>query len=272
MDDHGARLKKHIPLKTSLDVMHMRKPCRIVEELLFSLHGFIKPGISTLDIDSFANDFILKRKGISALKGYKGFPGNVCISVNNVAAHGIGNDYLLQENDIITVDTTIGVDGWYGDGAWTYIAGKGSHDRKRLVKAAWKSMLAGVSEAVAGRKLGDIGYAVNRTANKYGCRIIEDLAGHGIGRDIHEDPVILNVGTRGSGYPVVPGMVFTIEPILTLGSSKIRLNADKWSIVTEDNSITAQFECTLAVLGARTDILTLNSINLQKYIDFPPMF
>ena len=157
-----------------------------------------------------------------ALKGYKGFPGNVCISVNNVAAHGIGCGYVLEEGDIVTVDTTVGVDGWYGDGAWTYIAGIGTPEKKRLVKAAWKAMMAGISEAVSGKRLGDIGNAVEKTAKRNGCRVIEDLAGHGIGRDIHEEPVVLNVGKKGSGLPVVPGIVFTIEPILTLGNGDIQ--------------------------------------------------
>ena len=272
MDNHGKILNSHILFKTSLDVMRIRRPCTIVQDLLFSLNSIIKPGVKTIDIDNYANEFISGRKGISALKGYKGFPGNVCISVNNVAAHGIGNDYVLQNGDIVTVDSTVGVDGWYGDAAWTYIAGESAPEKKRLIKASWKAMLAGIAEAVPGRTLGDIGFAISRTAARYGCSIIDDLAGHGIGRDIHEDPVILNFGTKRSGLPVVPGMVFTIEPILTLGKGDIRVHADNWSLVTEDNNLTAQFECTLAVFSNRTDILTLNSINLEKYIDFPPMF
>ncbi|MDX9800318.1 MAG: type I methionyl aminopeptidase [Spirochaetia bacterium] len=265
-------MKKDIMLKTSLDVMHIRRPCRIVEELLLSLSEIVKPGIKTISIDSYASDFIKRRNGIPALKGYRGFPGNVCISVNNVAAHGIGGGYVLEEGDIVTVDTTVEVDGWYGDGAWTYIAGAGTPEKKRLIKAAWKAMLAGISEAVAGKRFGDIGSAVEKTARRYGCRVIEDLAGHGIGRDIHEEPVVLNVGEKGRGLPVVPGMVITIEPILTLGSKDIHMHTDKWSIITGDNNLAAQFECTLAVFANHTDVLTLNSINLENYIDFPPMF
>ena len=250
----------------------MRKPCRIVEELLQELGKIIVPGIKTREIDSFSSDFIQKKKAKSALKGYKGFPGNVCISVNNVAAHGIGNDYCIQEDDLVTVDTTVEYEGWHGDGAWTYTAGKGTSESRRLVKAAWKTMLAGANEATAGNRLGDIGYAITKCAKKYGCRVIEDLAGHGIGRDIHEEPVVLNFGKKGKGIPVVPGMVITIEPILVSGGNEIKTLDDNWSIVTKDNKQTAQFECTIAVFSDRTEILTLQAINLHKYIDFPPMF
>jgi len=272
MDIHRKKINENIILKTSLDVLHIRKPCRIVEDLLIALGRIIKPGIKTIDIDQYAGDFIIKKKGISGLKGYMGFPGNVCISVNNVAAHGIGSDYVIRDGDIITVDATIGVDGWYGDGAWTYIAGEATPEKKKLVGAAWQAMLAGVAEAYAGKKLGDIGFSIKKTALRYGFNVVEDLAGHGIGRNIHEDPVILNFGRKGRGLSVVPGMVFTVEPIITLGTGKIRINSDEWSIMIADNKLSAQFECTLAVFRDKTDVLTLSSINLQKYIDFPPVF
>ncbi len=265
-------MTKNIPLKTSLDVLRIKKPSMIASGLLKELYGFIKPGITTAEIDRFSIDYIKKNKAESALHGYKGFPGNVCISVNNVAAHGIGGNYKLCDGDILTVDTTVGYNGWYGDAAWTYIAGNSSHNTRRLIKGAWKSLLAGIDAARAGSRFGDIGYAVSRAAEHYGCRILEDFAGHGIGRDIHEDPVVLNCGEKGCGMPVVPGMVFTIEPILTLGETEVIFLDDKWSIVTRDSSLTAQFECTLAVFGNRTEILTNNGINFQNHIDFPPMF
>ena len=265
-------MTKDIPLKTSLDVLRIKKPSMIASGLLRELSSVIKPGITTGKIDSFALDYMKKNKAESALRGYKGFPGNVCISVNNVAAHGIGGKYVICDGDVLTVDTTVACDGWNGDAAWTYIAGKPTPDVRRLVKGAWKSMLAGINAAKAGGRFGDIGYAVSRTAASYGCRILEDFAGHGIGRDIHEEPVVLNFGERGSGRPVVPGMVFTIEPIVTLGSNEVVFLDDKWSIVTKDSSLTAQFECTIAVFGNRTEILTNNEINFQNHIDFPPMF
>ena len=265
-------MTKNIPLKTSLDVLRIKKPSMIASGLLRELSGFIRPGITTGDIDRFSIGYIRKNKAESALFGYKGFPGNVCISVNNVAAHGIGSDYILCDGDILTVDTTVGFNGWYGDAAWTYVAGKSSHAKRRLIKGAWKSMLAGIDAAKAGNRFGDIGCAVSAAAKKYGCTVLEDFAGHGIGRDIHEEPVVLHFGEKGKGQPVVPGMVFTIEPILTLGGEEIVFLDDKWSIVTKDSSLTAQFECTIAVFGNRTEILTNNEINFENHIDFPPMF
>lgn len=272
MDSICRSFKNHIPLKTSLDVLHIKKAGRIVEKLLIELGNIIKPGITTKEIDVFSEKFILLNKGKSSLKGYNGFPGAVCISVNNVAAHGFGTNYVVQDGDIITVDTTVEVDGWNGDGAWTYIAGVAELEKKQLIKVAWKAMLAGINCAIPGKTLGDIGYAVNNMTRRYGCKVIEDLAGHGIGRNIHEDPVISNFGKKGAGLPVVPGMVFTIEPIITLGKGKINIHDDGWSIVTTDDSLTAQFECTLAIFSRRTEILTMESINLQKYLDFPPIF
>ena len=244
----------------------------IASGLLRELSSVIKPGITTADIDRFSIEYIRNHKAESALKGYKGFPGNVCISVNNVAAHGIGGSYVINDGDILTVDTTVSYDGWHGDAAWTYIAGTSSPDTRRLLKGAWKCLLAGIGAATAGNRFGDIGFAVSKTAASFGCRVLEDFAGHGIGRDIHEEPVVLNCGERGAGMPVVPGMVFTIEPILTLGGSEVVFLDDKWSIVTSDSSITAQFECTIAVFSNRTEILTNNEINFQNHIDFPPMF
>lgn len=272
MDSVRHSFKNHIPLKTSLDVLRMKKAGKIVEKLLIELGNIIKPGITTKKIDIFAEKFILLNKGKSSLKGYKGFPGAVCISVNNVAAHGFGTDYVVEDGDVVTVDTTVEVDGWNGDGAWTYIVGEAEPEKRRLIKAAWKAMLAGISCAIPGKTLGDIGYAVNNMTRRYGCKVIKDLAGHGIGRDIHEDPIISNFGKKGVGLPVVPGMVFTIEPIITLGKEKINIHDDGWSIITEDNSLAAQFECTLAIFSLRTEIITMESINLQKYIDFPPVF
>ncbi len=272
MENTPSSRSRQIILKTSLDVSHIRKPCRIAEELLFSLNSFIRPGITTMDIEIYGEKFIAVRKGVAALKGYKGFPRALCISVNNIAAHGIGGSYVIQDGDVVTVDTTVGVDGWYGDAAWTYVAGSADSSRKRLVKAAWKSMLAGIGAARAGNRLGDIGSAVQRCAARHGCSVLEDLAGHGIGRDIHEEPVVYNFGKGGKGQPVVPGMVFTIEPILTLGGKTMKIHTDNWSIITSDSSLSAQFEATVAVFSQHTEVLTLNGINLEKYIDFPPMF
>lgn len=249
-------MEKYIPLKTSIETMRIKKACHAVSEILEELKNYIRPGISTLEIDRFCAAGITARNAKPALKGYKGFPGNVCISVNNVAAHGIGGCFVLKNGDIVTVDITLSIDGWYGDGAMTYVAGSASDDVRRLIKAAWFSTMAGIVQAAAGKRMGDIGYAVRKKAEDYGCRILRDFTGHGIGREMHEEPAVLNFGIRGQGIPIVPGMVITVEPIVTLGIPDVKLLQDGWSVVTKDNSLTAQFEHTVAVFGNRTEILT----------------
>ena len=154
------------------------------------------------------------------------------------------------------MDLTLGLKGWYADSAVSCIVGRGNPDKKRLLKAAYNATLAGISAARAGARMGDIGEAIESVAVKYGCKVFENFVGHGIGRDLHEEPMVLHKGKNNTGIPLVPGMVFTIEPILSLGSTKIKTLSDGWSVVTLDNSLTAQFEHTIAIFGSRTDILT----------------
>jgi len=261
-----------IPLKTSLDVLHQKKACILAGQVIREVSKIIRPNISTIKLNDFCEERIDSGKGNPALKGYKGFPKTICTSVNNVAAHGIPCDYTLKKGDIITIDLTVEVEGWHGDTAWTFYLGEPEPEVRRLIKAAWKATTAGIRAAKAGGRLGDIGYAVTKAAGEYGCAVIEDLVGHGIGKNVHEDPVVLHTGEKGTGLPIVPGMVFTVEPILSLGKSKLKKMNDGWSLVTEDNSITAQFEQTVAVFGNRTEILTFNQESFFSHIDFPPFF
>ncbi|MEW5817165.1 MAG: type I methionyl aminopeptidase [Spirochaetota bacterium] len=257
-------MKKDISLKTSVDILHQRKVCKLIEQIFIELDNFIKPGITTDDINLFIEKILAENKAASALKGYRGFPKSVCTSVNNVAAHGIPSDYSIQKNDVVSVDLTVIIDGWYGDGAWTYIAGEGVPDRVRLVKAAWNTTMAGITAAKAGGRMGDIGYAIHQTAQKYGCTVLEDFVGHGIGTEFHEEPMVFNIGCRNAGIPIVPGMVITIEPIVCLGKPETKILDDGWSIVTQDGSLCAQFEHTIAVFGHKTEILTLSEDVLTK--------
>lgn len=233
---------------------------------------YIEPGITTLELNTLAEKFILKQGAVPALKGYKSFPAAICTSVNNVIAHGKPDNYKLEDGDILTVDTTVAVDGWYGDGAWTYFVGSHNPDTERLIKAAWQSNLRGILEAKAGNFTGDIGRKIKKTAGQFGCSVAEDYAGHGIGKNIHEDPIIPNFGEKSTGIRIVPGMVFTVEPMLSLGSSSIIKMNDGWTLVTEDNSLSAQFEQTIAVFRDYTEVLTFSSGKITDYIDFPPFF
>jgi methionyl aminopeptidase len=262
----------HIRLKTSVDVARIRKSCKIAENLLKYLKSFVKEGINTRALDSIAEKFIREQGGTPALKGYKGFPAAICTSVNNVAAHGIPGDYVLSNGDIITIDVTVSVNGWHGDAAWSYLVGEGSPDRRRLLKTAWRSTIAGILAVTSGGHMGDIGYAVSSTAGKYGCSVIPEYVGHGIGQQLHEDPCVPNIGTQGTGLAIVPGLVFTVEPIINLGASTARVIEDGWTIVTEDDCLTAQFEHTVAVFRDRVEILTFSEQNILESLDYPPVF
>ena len=245
-----------VRFKTSLEVARIRRSCSIIESIFNELESFICPGVSTDEIADFCKASMDRKFAKSSALGYRGFPSTICTSVNSIAVHGLPCEYILVEGDILTVDIILNTDGWHGDGACTYIVGKGNPDILRLYRAAKEATDAGIRAARAGNRLGDVGSAISNTAARWGCSVLESLAGHGIGLDIHEDPVVLPVGEPHAGLPVVPGMVFTIEPVLTLGSGKIRTLEDGWSIITADGRQTAQFEHTIAIFGKRTEVLT----------------
>ena len=259
-----------IELKTSLEVARMRRPGRIVAQVLRSLRECIRPGISTAAIASEAERLLETLEAAPALKGYRGFPRAVCTSVNHVAVHGVPNEYELSKNDVITVDLTVEKGGWHGDSAWTYMVGPGTPEARRLIRAAWRSTIAGIDAARAGARFGDVGRAIEEVAAQHGCTVIDRFVGHGIGKRIHEDPMVLHTGEAGTGAPIVPGMVFTVEPILALGDADVFTLADGWSMVTRDHSLCAQFEQTVAVFSDRTEVLTWEGEFSVVDRDFPP--
>ena len=253
-----------------MEVARQRKSCRIAGNVLRALKDYICPGLKTTDIDDFCGGMLSEIEGESALNGYRGYRHNICTSVNHVAAHGVPGDYTLQDGDIVTVDITVLADGWYGDSAWTYAAGNADVDSRRLIKAAWRAMIDGIKSACAGNRFGDIGESIENAAKRYGCSVLDNFVGHGIGRDMHEEPMVLNTGTKDTGLPIVPGMVFTVEPILCLGAPEVHALNDGWSVVTKDSSRCAQFEQTVAVFGNRSEILTFDQEEDILALDFPP--
>lgn len=261
-----------IPLKTSLDVQRMKKPSRLIERIFRDLKGIMKRGLTTGEIDRYCAGLFDAHHATSSQKGYRGFPASVCVSPNSVAVHGVPGDLFLTDGDIVTVDITLNMDGWHSDAAWTYLVGKYGPDKLHLLKAAWRCSMAGIMAAKAGNRLGDVGDAIQRTARKFGCSVLDDFAGHGIGENLHEEPIVANTGTRGVGQPIVPGMVFTIEPILCLGRPEVKTLEDGWTVVTRDGSPTAQFEHTIAIFGDRTEILTLTREDIHLNLDLPPFF
>ncbi len=265
-------MEREISLKTSLDVAHIRRACRVVEKCLRYLKEYVKPGVSTAELDRIAERFLKENGATPALRGYRGFPGSICTSVNNVAAHGIPSSQVLEDGDVISIDITVSIAGWHGDAAWTYIVGAGSSDARRLIRAAWSASLAGVRASHAGGRIGDVGSAIQEAARRFGCSVIEDYVGHGIGRAMHEDPMVLNFGEQDTGIRIVPGMVFTVEPILNLGGLDVHVSNDGWTLATADGSLSAQFEHTIAVFRDTTEVLTYSQGDIFEHIDFPPFF
>lgn len=265
-------MEKPVPLKTSIEVSRIRRTCRLIESILLGLKPSLTAGTTTADINRLCCDMLAAGGGMAAMKGYRGYPASICTSVNNVAAHGLPGSYVLQEGDLISVDISAEIEGWHGDGAWTYVVGTALPDSRRLLKAAWQTTMAGIRAVRAGARLGDVGAAIEESARRYGCTVLDKFVGHGIGLGMHEEPMVLNFGKRGTGQPIVPGMVLTVEPIVCLGKPEVHVLGDGWSIVTDDNSPCAQYEHTVAIFSDKTEVLTFSAGIRMGEGGLPPYF
>ncbi len=246
-----------IKLKTQQEIEEMKQAGALSAKVLRMLGEIIKPGISTLELDQFAERIIRMHGGVPAFKGYMGFPASICASVNSQVVHGIpSKDCILQEGDIISIDTGAIVNGWVGDNAWTYAVGTIDDESKRLLEVTEQCMWAGIQAAQVGNHLGDIGHAVQSLAQKHGFGVVRELTGHGVGRDMHEDPNVFNFGKPGRGVKLEAGMVIAIEPMITAGTYRIKTLKDGWTIVTADNKNAAHFEKTIAITNEGPVILT----------------
>lgn len=233
---------------------------RIAGEITGSTHNylkpFIKPGITTLELDKLAEDYILKRGATPSFKGYDGFPGTVCASINNEVVHGIPSGRTLKEGDIISLDIGACYKGYHGDSAWTYAVGEISEDKKYLLEHTEKSLFKGLAAIHDGCHVGDIGYAVSKYAKEHNLGVVRELVGHGVGSDVHEEPDVPNYGSRGCGPVLKEGMVIAVEPMLNLGTRKVYMLEDGWTIITADNKPSAHFEHTVLVTKDGYEILT----------------
>jgi len=246
-----------IELKSEREIRIIRENGEIVGLTLSYLKEKIKPGIKTIELDRLAEEFIVKNKAIPAFKGYRGYPGNICTSINNEVVHGIPGERVLKEGEIISVDIGVLKDGFYADGAWTFPVGEISNQNKKLLEVTLKSLDEGISQAQVGNRLGDISSAIQSEAERNGYSVVRDLTGHGIGRHIHEDPPIPNFGSPGSGLLLKEGMVLAIEPMVNAGGYEIKTLEDNWTVVTLDGSLSAHFEHTIAITNNGPEILTL---------------
>jgi methionyl aminopeptidase len=241
------------------DFEPMCKAGRLAAEVLDYIAPFVVPGVTTGELDRLCHEFITSHNAIPAPLNYKGFPKATCISVNHVVCHGIPGPKALLNGDILNIDITVILDGWYGDSSRMYIAGdKVSVKAQRLVDVTYDAMMAGIEAVKPGATLGDIGYAIQRVAEAERFSVVRDFCGHGIGRVFHGPPSVLHYGEPGDGTVLEPGMFFTIEPMINAGDWPVKILADGWTAVTRDKSLSAQFEHTIGVTETGFEIFTLS--------------
>ena len=247
-----------VSIKSAREIELMKRPGKIVAQILREMGEMVAPGVSTYDIDRFAESRIKDLGAVSAFKGYHGFPACVCISVNEEVVHGIpSKKRKLSEGDIVGIDFGVSVEGWFGDSAKTYAVGRVSEEAKKLMEVTEKSLHLGIAECKVGNRIFDIGHAVQTHVEAAGYSVVREFVGHGIGRALHEDPQVPNFGAKGKGPVIKEGMVIAIEPMVNLGSHRVRVLDDGWTAVTEDRRLSAHFEHTVAVTAAGPVILTL---------------
>ncbi len=246
-----------ITIKSEREIELMRHAGMLVSKMHKYIKPYIKPGISTLELDRLCEKFILSCDGVPSCKGYEGYPNALCTSINNVVVHGIPHDDdILKDGDIITIDVVIGYKGYQGDAAWTYAVGEVDSDKKYLMEHTEKALLEGVKMVKPGNRIGDISNAVQTYAESHNLGVVRELCGHGIGKEMHEDPEVPNFGIPNTGPRLKPGMVICIEPMLTFGKRDVFLLDDDWTVVTQDNSPAAHYEHTVLVTDDGYEILT----------------
>lgn len=248
--------KYEIRLKDEKAIDGIRRAGRIAVDTLEMIEPHIKPGIKTDDINTLVHEFTIKHGATPAPLNYRGYPKSVCISINEVICHGIPGERILKDGDIANIDITPILDGYYADASKTFFVGAPSPDAKKIVHVARESLKKGISKCRPGNRVGDIGWAIQKYAEGMGCSVVREFVGHGIGTDFHETPQVPHYGVQGRGIVLVPGMVFTIEPMINLGKKELRILPDRWTAVTNDGSLSAQFEQTILITEKGYESLT----------------
>jgi methionyl aminopeptidase len=245
----------------------MQKAGQLVAEALDLLGDEVKPSVTTEALDAFVFDFAMSHGAIPAPLNYRGFPKSICTSLNHVVCHGIPGPRALKEGDVLNVDVTFIVDGWHGDSSRMYGIGKISRAAERLLDVTYNALMRGVAAVRPGATTGDIGAAIQSYAESERCSVVRDFCGHGLGRVFHDRPNILHYGEPGEGLQLKPGMLFTIEPMINLGKSPVKILSDGWTAVTRDRSLSAQFEHTVGVTETGCQVFTLS----PRGLDRPPL-
>lgn len=246
-----------IVVKRSDELSRMRAAGRIVGQLLLEIGRRIRPGVTTAELDRFAEEFIRQRGGVPSFKGYRGYPASICTSVNEQVVHGIPAGRKLREGDILSVDVGVWLEGYHGDGARTFPVGEVDEGARRLLEVTERALFAGIEQARPGNRVSDIGHAIQQVVEAAGFSVVREFVGHGIGREMHEDPQVPNYGPPGRGPRLRPGMTLAIEPMVNEGVSDVTILEDNWTAVTVDGRRSAHFEHTVAVTEDGPVVLTL---------------
>ena len=260
-----------ITLKTAADIEGMRVAGRLASEALDYLTAFVKPGVTTLELDRIAHEYMTQQQGTVpatlnyAPPGYPPYPASLCTSINEVVCHGVPNERPLKDGDIVNIDiTVITKDGWHGDNSRMFVVGKGSIAANRLCRVTYEAMWKGIVKVKPGARLGDVGHAIQMYAEHHGFSVVREFCGHGVGRKFHEEPQVLHYGKPGTLETLQPGMIFTIEPMINAGRRDIKEDRrgghyDGWTIVTKDRSLSAQWEHTVLVTETGFEVMTLSA-------------
>jgi len=253
----AKKRKLDIPIKTGEQIEKMRVACDTARDILLLLAKMVRPGVSTLEVDSAAAELMAERDCVSAFLGYKGFPGQICISVNEEVVHGIGRaDKIIQNGDVVKIDVGVVKGGWIGDNALTVPVGPLIPEVRQLLAATEESLHAAIAYARDGEMLGTLGNAVESVVKDYGFTVVREFVGHGVGSKLHEEPQVPNFGKVGKGPRLKAGMVLAIEPMVNMGTPEVKILDDKWTVVTRDTLPSSHFEHTVLVTGDEPEILT----------------
>ena len=246
-----------IIIKSLREIEQLKKSNAIVAEIFQELRGAIVPGVTTKELDQMAEEIILSRGAIPAFKGYRGFPGTLCISINEEVVHGIPSQRRLKEGDIVSLDVGANLNGYFGDAAITLPVGEVDREAQRLLGVTEKALYIGIERAKIGDRLFDISYAIQTWVEGRGFSVVRDFVGHGIGKDLHEEPQIPNFGSPHQGPRLEKGMVFALEPMVNEGTCEVRVLSDGWTVVTADGKRSAHFEHTIAITEGGAEILSI---------------
>ena len=253
-----------ITLKSAEDIEKMRVAGRLAADVLDYITPFVAPGVATGELDRLCHEFMVNVQGVVPAPlhyqppGHSPYPKSICTSVNHQVCHGIPGERHLKNGDIVNLDITVIKDGWHGDTSRMFVVGEGSIQARRLVQTTFEAMWTGIAAVKPGAYLGDIGHVIQKYAESQGYSVVREFCGHGIGRNFHEDPQVLHYGKPGTGVKLLPGMIFTIEPMINAGRKEIRQLGDGWTIVTKDHSLSAQWEHTILVTDDGHEVLTLS--------------